>query len=206
MSGPKDVSVSYSASATATVRESLSGGARAAYLVIGAVVFVLAILLLYSGLSTINGGSGYFAMGFLQWLVIIALFLIGISNVISGVGEAEGASRSHRGVRIAIGVIVIILAIIALLPVAFNTTIAGLTALTFLWIVVGVALTLEGIFLILVGLVPELERWQRALSITLGVIVLAFGIVTWIFPSVATWLIWLIISIALLAFGIRFLV
>ncbi len=204
MSAPKGTTVSYSASATARVTETLGSGSRAVYGIIGIIMFVIAVGLIFSGLSYgLNGGSGYFAIGFLQWAVIVALLLIGISNVISGASKAEGASSTHRGIRFGIGIIVIVLALFAILPVAFNTTIGGYTALTLLWVVVGLALTLEGIFLIVVGMVPELPGWQRGASIALGVVVLIFGILTWIFPWFGPALVWFLISIALLAIGIR---
>lgn len=206
MSASKGTSVSYSASASVTVAESLDSGSRAIFGVFGAICLVIAISLLYSGLNYgLNGGSGYFAIGFLQWLVIIALFVIGLGNLVSGASAAEGASSASRGVRVAIGVLVIILAILAILPVAFNTTVGGYTALTLLWIVVGLALTLEGIFLLVVGMVPELPGWIRGVSILFGIIVLIFGILALIYPAFGPVLVWLIISIALLAVGIRLL-
>lgn len=207
MSASKGTSVSYSASASATITESLDGGSRALYGIFGAICLLIAISLLYSGLNYgLNGGSGYFAIGFLQWLVIIALFVIGLSNLVSGASAAEGSSSAYRGIRAAIGVLVIILAILAILPVAFNTTVGGYTALTFLWIVVGLALTLEGIFLLVVGMVPELPGWIRGVSVLFGIIVLVFGILALIYPAFGPVLVWLIISIALLAVGIRLLV
>lgn len=205
MGTPTGATASYSASATVT--ESLGGGARAFFGVIGAICLLIAISLLYSGLNYgINGGSGYFAAAFLEWLVIFALFVIGIGNLISGVTPAEGASSARRGLRVAIGVLVIILAILAVLPVAFNTTIGGYTALTLLWVVVGLALTLEGVFLIVVGTVPEIPSWMRGASILLGLIVLIFGILALVYPAFGPVLVWLVISIALLAVGLRLLV
>jgi len=207
MNGPKGTFTSYSARATATLTETLGSGSRALYGIIGAICLIIAVSLLYSGLNYgLNGGSGYFAKAFLQWMVILALFVIGLGNLFSGASRAEGASSSSRGVRVAIGVIVIILAFLAILPVAFNTTVGGYTALTLLWIVVGLALTLEGIFLVVVGMVPELPGWFRGLSILLGLVVLIFGILALIYPAFGPILVWLVISIALLAVGIRSLV
>jgi uncharacterized membrane protein HdeD (DUF308 family) len=111
-----------------------------------------------------------------------------------------------RAVRFAIGAVVIALGIVAIWPVAFGTTVMGLTAYTFLWVIVAVAFTLEGIFLILVGLVPDIESWQRALAIVLGLIVLVFGILSWAYPSFAVFVVWITFSIALLAFGIRYII
>ncbi|MGI0068057.1 MAG: hypothetical protein ACREB9_06545, partial [Thermoplasmata archaeon] len=48
--------------------------------------------------------------------------------------------------------------------------------------------------------------WQRGLAVALGVIVLIFGILAWAYPNFATFVVWSIFSIALLAFGLRFLI
>lgn len=192
---------------TTVFRQELGTGGRVAFTLLGLIVFVLGLYLLISGvLYGTNGGSGYFAQGFLEWLVIIALFLVGVINIVSGALKAEGASTAMRAVRFAIGAIVIALAIVAIWPVAFGTTVAGLTAFTFLWVLVAVSFTLEGIFLILVGLVPNIENWQRALAIVLGLIVLIFGILSWAYPSFAVFVVWMTFSIALLAFGIRYII
>lgn len=192
---------------TTVFRQELGTGGRAAFTLLGVIVFALGLFLLLSGVYYgANGGSGYFAKGFLEWLVILALFLVGIVNIVSGALKAEGASTAMRAVRFAIGVVVIVLGIVAIWPVAFGTTIAGVSAFTFLWIIVAIAFTLEGIFLILVGLVPNIEGWQRALAIVLGLIVLIFGILSWAYPSFAFFVVWITFSIALLAFGIRYII
>lgn len=193
--------------ATMVFREELGTGGRVAFALLGAVVFVLGLYLLISGvLYGTNNGSGYFAQGFLEWLVIVALFAIGVVNIVSGSLRAEGASTGLRAARFAIGAIVIALAIVAIWPVAFGTTIAGLSAFTFLWVLVAVAFTLEGIFLVLLGLVPGIPNWLRGLSIGLGIVVLIFGILSWAYPSFSFFVVWITVAIALLAFGIRYLV
>ena len=188
-----------------TIREQLGTGGRVGYGLLGAIIFALGLFLLLSGvLYGTSGGSGYFAMGFLEWLVIVSLFLAGAANLISGISHAEGASPAARGARFGIGIVVIVLAIVAIWPVAFGTTVAGLTAFTFLWVLVATAFTLEGIFLMLVGAL--LDGWQRGLAIAIGVIVLVFGILSWVYPNFATFVVWSVFSIALLAFGLRCLV
>lgn len=188
------------------IRQDLSTGGRAAYGVLGAVVFILGLWLLVSGILHGTNGTGYFAPNFLQWLVIVALVVVGLINIVSGAIRAEGDSSALRAIRFVIGAIVIALAIVAIWPFATGNTINGWSGLTFLWIIVAVAFTLEGIFLILLGATPDLPGWQRGLSIVLGIIVLVFGILSWAYPSFATFVVWSIFSIALLAFGLRFLV
>ncbi len=191
---------------TTVFRQELGTGGRVAFALLGVIVFALGLYLLLSGiLNGNNAGNGYFNVPLLDWLVIIALFLIGVLNLVSAATRAEGASTSHRGVRAAIGVIVIVLGIFALLSVAFNTTVLGVTPATLLWVLVGAAFTLEGIFLIVVGLVPTLESWHRGVAIALGAIVLVFGILTWIYPTIGVFVVWIILSVALLAFGIRYI-
>ncbi|MFZ0699555.1 MAG: hypothetical protein WAN74_05145 [Thermoplasmata archaeon] len=198
--------MSYSASATATISESLGSGSRALYGVIGAICLIIAISLLYSGLNYgLGAGSGWFATTFLQWLVIIALFVIGIANLVSASSKAEGASSAHRGIRVAIGVIVIILAILAILPLAFGVSVGGYSGLVLLSVFVGVALIFEAIFLIVVGMVPEIPTWIRGVSIVLGIIVLIFGVFALVYPFFGPFLVWLVFSIALLAVAIRLL-
>ena len=188
-----------------TIRELLGTGGRLGYGILGGIIFALGLYLLFSGVMYgTNGGSGYFAQTFLEWLVILSLFLAGVVDILSGISRAEGASSGARGARFGIGLVVIVLAIIAIWPVAFGTTVAGLTAFTFLWLLVATAFTLEGIFLMLVGAL--LDGWQRALAIGIGVIVLVFGILSWIYPNFATFVVWSVFSIALLAFGLRCLV
>lgn len=188
-----------------TIREQLGTGGRVGYGILGAIIFALGLFLLLSGvLYGTSGGSGYFAQGFLEWLVIVSLFLAGVVNLVSGISHAEGASPAARGARFGIGIVVIVLAIVAIWPVAFGTTVAGLTAFTFLWVLVATAFTLEGIFLMLVGAL--LDGWQRGLAIAIGVIVLVFGILSWVYPNFATFVVWSVFSIALLAFGLRCLV
>ncbi|MGI0140514.1 MAG: hypothetical protein ACREBT_05140 [Thermoplasmata archaeon] len=189
------------------IREELTTGGRVAYGVLGAIVFFLGLFLLISGIQYgTHGGSGAFAQNFLEWLVIVALFAVGVLNLLSAGVPAEGDSGALRGIRAAIGVIVIVLGIVAIWPVAFGTTVGGWTAFTFLWVLVAVAFTLEGLFLILIGASTRVEGWQRGLAVALGVIVLIFGILAWAYPNFATFVVWSIFSIALLAFGLRFLI
>lgn len=193
---------------TAIFRQEMTSGERAAFAVLGVIACALGLFLLTSGiLYGTAGGSGYFAKGFLEWLVILGLFVVGIVNLVSGATRAEGSTTGMRVARLVIGVIVIVLAIIAIWPVLYpGNAIFGIDAYTFLWILVAVAFTLEGIFLILVGLVPHIERWQRGLAIGLGAVVLVFGILSWVSPQFTFFVVWILVAIALLVFGIRTLV
>lgn len=194
--------------ATSVYRQELSQGGRAAYAVLGAIAFILGLYLLISGvLYGTSGGSGYFAQGFLEWLVILALFLVGVTTLLSGALRADGASTGLRAAKSVIGAIVIVLGIVAIWPVLYpGNAILGISAFTFLWVLVAFAFTLEGIFLILIGTIPNLEPWERGMAIVLGVVVLIFGILSWAFPSFAVFVVWIAVSIALLAFGLRFLI
>lgn len=188
-------------------RQELTPTGRFAFTLLGLIVFVLGLYLLASGIRFgLNKGTGAFAQNFLEWLVIIALFVVGVTNLISGAVRAEGESTGLRAARLAIGVIVLALGVVAIWPVAFGTTIAGWSAFTFLWVIIAAAFSLEGIFLILVGLAPRLESWQRALAIALGVVVLAFAVLSWYSQEFTVFVVWVVFSVVLIAFGIRYLV
>lgn len=196
---------------TTVFRQELGGAGRVVFALLGVVAFVIGLWLLISGVwegasNDSSSGSGWFAYSFLEWLVILALFVVGILNVVSGFVRAEGESTGLRAARVAIGLVVLVLGVIAIWPVLYQTTIAGITWQTFLWVLVSVALTLEGIFLVLVGLARNVEGWQRGVSIGLGAVVIVFAILSWYSQWFSVFVVWLFVSIALLAFGVRFIV
>ncbi len=172
--------------ATPAEVQHLSSGMRTAYALLGVVAVVFAVLLLVSPFL-----SGYFATFVLYIFVVIALLVMGFSDIMAGTSAAE-ASSGLRTLRLILGVLIVIFAFVALIDIYF--------AFVVLWIFVGLGLLFQGMFLLFgVGASNQLEGWQRGMGTALGVIDIVFAFLVLLVPVFAFILVWFLIAVAVIA-------
>ena len=167
----------------------LTSGMRSAYALLGVAALVFAVLLLASPFL-----NGYFATFVLYIFVVIALLVMGISDIVAGTSAAE-ANQGLRTLRLILGILIIIFAFVALIDIYF--------AFVVLWIFVGLGLLFQGFFLLAgVGGSNQLEGWQRGMGTALGVIDIIFAFLVLLIPVFAFILVWFLIAIAVIAAAI----
>ncbi len=170
--------------------ESVGGGMRVAYILLGILAFVFGVALLVSFFW-----QGIFALWVLYIFVVVSLLLMGIFDIVSGSAPGDEAQSGLRTLRVILGVIIIIFAFVALFSVYF--------ALTILWIFVGIGLLFQGIFLLAgIGAAGQLPEWQRGLGSALGVIDLILAFLVLLIPGLAFILVALFIAIAGFVIGV----
>jgi uncharacterized membrane protein HdeD (DUF308 family) len=170
----------------------LTSGMRTAYALLGVVALVFAVILLASPFL-----SGYFATFVLYIFVVIALLVMGISDIVASTSTPE-ASSGLRTLRLILGVLIILFAFVALIDVYF--------AFVVLWIFVGLGLLFQGMFLLFgVGASDQLEGWQRGMGTALGVIDIVFAFLVLLIPVFAFILVWILIAVAVIAAAIYLL-
>lgn len=185
-------SATPSAAASPTPVQHLSSGMRTAYGLLGVVALVFAVLLLASPFL-----NGYFATFVLYIFVVVALLVMGISDIVSGTSTAE-ANSGLRTLRMILGIFIIIFALVALIDIYF--------AFLVLWIFVGLGLLFQGMFLLMgVGMSNQLEGWQRGMGTALGVIDIIFAFLVLLIPVFAFILVWILIAVAVIAAAVYLL-
>lgn len=176
--------------AAPTPTQRLSSGMRAVYAGLGVVALATAALIVASAFI---GGWLIFLWAF----VIVALLTMGISDIAASTSSVE-APQGLRTLRLVLGIIIILFAFIAVFSVFF--------ALTLLWIFVGLGLLFQGMFLLMgVGASNQLEGWQRGMGTALGVIDVIFAFLVLLLPVFAFILVWILLTVAVLAAAIYLL-
>lgn len=180
---------SSTSAAKPTDVQHLSSGMRTAYALLGVVALIFAVLLLASPFL-----SGYFATFVLYIFVVVALLVMGISDIVASTSTPE-ANSGLRTLRLILGVLIILFAFVALIDVYF--------AFIVLWIFVGLGLLFQGMFLLFgVGASNQLEGWQRGMGTALGVIDIIFAFLVLLLPVFAFILVWILIAVAVIAAAI----
>lgn len=178
-------------SATPAKMEHVGEGMRAAYVVLGVLALVFAVVLLVSVFS-----QGIFAAWVLYIFVVISLLLMGIYDIVSATSGA-GARSELRGFHLGLGIIILIFAFVALYSAYF--------AFTVLWIFVGLGLFFQGFLLIAgIGAAGPLPDWQRGLGSALGVIDLILAFLVLLIPGIALVLVALLIAVSGFVAGVTF--
>jgi uncharacterized membrane protein HdeD (DUF308 family) len=156
---------------------------RAAQIGLGAIAIILAIIaLVFPGLTVVS----------LVIILAIVLLIVGIEKVISGIFF----QHKSRFAAIGLGILVIILAIIALaFPVG---------ATTVLIVIMAFALMFDGFARIIQGFGDKQETgWIRGFYIGVGVLAVIISVMVLVSPFFGAALAGLLIGIALLIIGIQ---
>jgi uncharacterized membrane protein HdeD (DUF308 family) len=156
---------------------------RAAQIGLGAIAIILAIIAIVSpGLTVVS----------LVIILAIVLLIVGIEKVISGIFF----QHKSRFAAIGLGILVIILAIIALaFPVG---------ATTVLIVIMAFALMFDGFARIIQGFGDKQETgWIRGFYIGVGVLAVIISVMVLVSPFFGAALAGLLIGIALLIIGIQ---
>ena len=159
------------------------GWRRAAQIGLGAIAIILAIIaIVFPGATVVS----------IVIILAIALLIVGIEKVISGIFF----QHKSRFAAIGLGILVIILAIIALaFPVG---------ATTVLILIVAFALMFDGFARIIQGFGDKQERgWIRGFYIGVGVLAVIISVMVLVSPFFGAALAGLLIGIALLIIGIQ---
>jgi uncharacterized membrane protein HdeD (DUF308 family) len=159
------------------------GWRRAAQIGLGALAIILAIIaMVFPGATVVS----------IVIILAIALLIVGIEKVISGIFF----EHKSRFAAIGLGILVIILAIIALaFPVG---------ATTVLILIIAFALMFDGFARIIQGFGDKQERgWIRGFYIGVGVLAVIISVMILVSPFFGAALAGLLIGIALLIIGIQ---
>jgi uncharacterized membrane protein HdeD (DUF308 family) len=159
------------------------GWRRAAQIGLGALAIILAIIaIVFPGATVVS----------IVIILAIALLIVGIEKVISGIFF----QHKSRFAAIGLGILVIILAIIALaFPVG---------ATTVLVLILAFALMFDGFARIIQGFGDKQERgWIRGFYIGVGVLAVIISVMVLVSPFFGAALAGLLIGIALLIIGIE---
>jgi uncharacterized membrane protein HdeD (DUF308 family) len=159
------------------------GWRRAAQIGLGALAIILAIIaIVFPGATVVS----------IVIILAIALLIVGIEKVISGIFF----QHKSRFAAIGLGILVIILAIIALaFPVG---------ATTVLIVIMAFALMFDGFARIIQGFGDKQERgWIRGFYIGVGVLAVIISVMVLVSPFFGAALAGLLIGIALLIIGIE---
>ncbi|HKG86796.1 MAG TPA: DUF308 domain-containing protein [Nitrososphaeraceae archaeon] len=159
------------------------GWKRAAQIGLGALAIILAIIaIVFPGATVVS----------IVIILAIALLIVGIEKVISGIFF----QHKSRFAAIGLGILVIILAIIALaFPVG---------ATTVLILIIAFALMFDGFARIIQGFGDKQERgWIRGFYIGVGVLAVIISVMILVSPFFGAALAGLLIGIALLIIGIQ---
>ncbi|MCD6036587.1 MAG: Acid-resistance rane protein [Nitrososphaeraceae archaeon] len=159
------------------------GWRRAAQIGLGALAIILAIIaMVFPGATVVS----------IVIILAIALLIVGIEKVISGIFFVH----KSRFAAIGLGILVIILAIIALaFPVG---------ATTVLILIIAFALMFDGFARIIQGFGDKQERgWIRGFYIGVGVLAVIISVMILVSPFFGAALAGLLIGIALLIIGIQ---
>jgi len=159
------------------------GWRRAAQIGLGAIAIILAIIaIVFPGVTVVS----------IVIILAIALLIVGIEKVISGIFF----QHKSRFAAIGLGILVIILAIIALaFPVG---------ATTVLILILAFALMFDGFARIIQGFGDKQERgWIRGFYIGVGVLAVIISVMILVSPFFGAALAGLLIGIALLIIGIQ---
>jgi uncharacterized membrane protein HdeD (DUF308 family) len=159
------------------------GWKRAAQIGLGALAIILAIIaIVFPGATVVS----------IVIILAIALLIVGIEKVISGIFF----QHKSRFAAIGLGILVIILAIIALaFPVG---------ATTVLILILAFALMFDGFARIIQGFGDKQERgWIRGFYIGVGVLAVIISVMVLVSPFFGAALAGLLIGIALLIIGIE---
>jgi uncharacterized membrane protein HdeD (DUF308 family) len=159
------------------------GWRRAAQIGLGALAIILAIIaMVFPGATVVS----------IVIILAIALLIVGIEKVISGIFF----EHKSRFAAIGLGILVIILAIIALaFPVG---------ATTVLILILAFALMFDGFARIIQGFGDKQERgWIRGFYIGVGVLAVIISVMVLVSPLFGAALAGLLIGIALLIIGIE---
>ena len=159
------------------------GWKRAAQIGLGAIAIILAIIaIVFPGLTLVS----------LVIILAIVLLMVGIEKVIGGIFF----QHKSRFAAIGLGILVIILAIIALaFPVG---------ATTVLILILAFALMFDGFARIIQGFGDKQERgWIRGFYIGVGVLAVIISVMVLVSPFFGAVLAGLLIGMALLIIGIQ---
>jgi uncharacterized membrane protein HdeD (DUF308 family) len=159
------------------------GWRRAAQIGLGALAIILAIIaIVFPGATVVS----------IVIILAIALLIVGIEKVISGIFF----QHKSRFAAIGLGILVIILAIIALaFPVGATTVLIFILAF---------ALMFDGFARIIQGFGDKQERgWIRGFYIGVGVLAVIISVMILVSPLFGAALAGLLIGIALLIIGIE---
>ena len=159
------------------------GWRRAAQIGLGAIAIILAIIaMVFPGATVVS----------IVIILAIALLIVGIEKVISGIFF----EHKSRFAAIGLGILVIILAIIALaFPVGATTVLIFILAF---------ALMFDGFARIIQGFGDKQERgWIRGFYIGVGVLAVIISIMVLVSPFFGAALAGFLIGIALLIIGIQ---
>jgi uncharacterized membrane protein HdeD (DUF308 family) len=159
------------------------GWRRAAQIGLGALAIILAIIaIVFPGATVVS----------IVIILAIALLIVGIEKVISGIFF----EHKSRFAAIGLGILVIILAIIALaFPVG---------ATTVLILIIAFALMFDGFARIIQGFGDKQERgWIRGFYIGVGVLAVIISVMILVSPFFGAALAGFLIGIALLIIGIE---
>jgi uncharacterized membrane protein HdeD (DUF308 family) len=159
------------------------GWRRAAQIGLGALAIILAIIaIVFPGATVVS----------IVIILAIALLIVGIEKVISGIFF----QHKSRFAAIGLGILVIILAIIALaFPVGATTVLIFILAF---------ALMFDGFARIIQGFGDKQERgWIRGFYIGVGVLAVIISVMILVSPFFGAALAGLLIGIALLIIGIQ---
>jgi uncharacterized membrane protein HdeD (DUF308 family) len=159
------------------------GWRRAAQIGLGALAIILAIIaIVFPGATVVS----------IVIILAIALLIVGIEKVISGIFF----EHKSRFAAIGLGILVIILAIIALaFPVGATTVLIFILAF---------ALMFDGFARIIQGFGDKQERgWIRGFYIGVGVLAVIISVMILVSPFFGAALAGLLIGIALLIIGIQ---
>jgi uncharacterized membrane protein HdeD (DUF308 family) len=159
------------------------GWRRAAQIGLGALAIILAIIaIVFPGATVVS----------IVIILAIALLIVGIEKVISGIFF----EHKSRFAAIGLGILVIILAIIALaFPVGATTVLIFILAF---------ALMFDGFARIIQGFGDKQERgWIRGFYIGVGVLAVIISVMVLVSPLFGAALAGLLIGIALLIIGIE---
>jgi uncharacterized membrane protein HdeD (DUF308 family) len=159
------------------------GWRRAAQIGLGALAIILAIIaMVFPGATVVS----------IVIILAIALLIVGIEKVISGIFF----EHKSRFAAIGLGILVIILAIIALaFPVGATTVLIFILAF---------ALMFDGFARIIQGFGDKQERgWIRGFYIGVGVLAVIISVMILVSPFFGAALAGLLIGIALLIIGIE---
>jgi uncharacterized membrane protein HdeD (DUF308 family) len=159
------------------------GWRRAAQIGLGALAIILAIIaIVFPGATVVS----------IVIILAIALLIVGIEKVISGIFF----QHKSRFAAIGLGILVIILAIIALASPVGATTV--------LILIIAFALMFDGFARIIQGFGDKQERgWIRGFYIGVGVLAVIISVMILVSPFFGAALAGFLIGIALLIIGIE---
>ncbi len=175
-----------------TPQQHLSTGMRAGYAILGVAALAFAIALLSSFFL-----SGYVWTFTLYIFVVVALLVLGISDILSATSHPE-APEGLRTLRLILGVLILIFAFVALADVYF--------AFLVLWIFVGLGLLFQGLFLLAgVGGSVHLESWQRGMGSALGVLDILLAFLVLLIPLFAFVFVGVLVAFGVVVAGVYLL-